>query len=318
MLQPKVKPNMGIKSNIPLLDMRVETFKIVKIINDFQEFRDESKKEIDSTLAKVNSLADEASKNLADIQKISKNVDDKFDQLTNDLVNVLQEIKSQGLKGDKGDSPDEEAIEQRLLEKVPKLGSILEEIDVVDIAEKASLLVDIPEIEGEEIVPKLNNAKNLKDLSLSISNIKDWDKKWGDIKAEISRNKGGYHGGGFNNILNALGVVSTGLDNLKFTGSGVNSVTQSGRTVTVDISGGASSTTYTETPSGLINGVNVTYTVAHTITNILSFDINGAFIHPFLTNPEGTANYTFTGNTITFTSPLDSSYAGLPFTIVYN
>ncbi len=286
---------MGIKSNVPLLDMRVETFKIVKIINDFQEFRDESKKEIDSTLEKVNNLADEASKNLADIQKISKNVDDKFDQLTNDLVNVLQEIKSQGLKGDKGDSPDEEAIEQRLLEKVPKLESILEEIDVVDIAEKASMLVDVPEIEGEEIVPKLNNAKNLKDLSLSISNIKDWDKKWGDIKAEISRNKGGYHGGGFNNISSSGTIISTGLDTLNFTGA---TVTQTGRTVTVAVTGGGGSFTpvaVTPTP----DDTTLVYTADSAISAV---SINGSVYINGTLAMGGTIS--IVGTTITLPNPI--------------
>ena len=86
--------------------------------------------------------------------------------------------------------------------------------------------------------------------------------------------------------------------------------------VLVDVSG-ASITLYTETPSGVIDGVNTTYTTAHTINSICSFAINGQYIHPFLSNPESGANYTYSGSTITFTSPLDSSFSGLPFTIVY-
>ena len=84
----------------------------------------------------------------------------------------------------------------------------------------------------------------------------------------------------------------------------------------VDASG-LSITVYTETPSGVIDGVNATFTTAQNIGSILSFNINGQFIHPYLANPEAGANYTFTGSTITFTSPLDASYSGLPFTIVY-
>ena len=68
---------------------------------------------------------------------------------------------------------------------------------------------------------------------------------------------------------------------------------------------------YTETPSGLVNGSNVTYTTVNTINNIINFAINGQYLHP-------TVDYTFTGNIITMTSALDSSLSGKGFTIVYN
>jgi len=69
-------------------------------------------------------------------------------------------------------------------------------------------------------------------------------------------------------------------------------------------------TIYTETPTGLIDGVNDTYTTTTTITNVYSFAINGQFIHP--------AEYTVAGNTITMTAPLDASLSGLGFTIIYS
>lgn len=68
-------------------------------------------------------------------------------------------------------------------------------------------------------------------------------------------------------------------------------------------------TVYTETPSGLINGSNTSYTVLHTINNIFSFAINGQYIHP--------SDYSTSGDTITFGTALPSSLSGLPFTIVY-
>lgn len=70
-----------------------------------------------------------------------------------------------------------------------------------------------------------------------------------------------------------------------------------------------STTFYTETPSGTTDGVNKTYTVSHGITSIVTFAINGQFIHP--------QDYIATGTTITFNNALDSSYSGLNFTIVY-
>lgn len=80
-------------------------------------------------------------------------------------------------------------------------------------------------------------------------------------------------------------------------------------TFTINSSAGAT-TTYTETPSGAINSVNTTYTVLHPINTVFSFAINGQFLHP------GT-DYTKSGSTITFLTPLDSSLSGTPFTITY-
>lgn len=79
--------------------------------------------------------------------------------------------------------------------------------------------------------------------------------------------------------------------------------------VLVDNSG-AGTTVYSETPAGAINGINVTYTVAHTITNVYSFSINGMYIHP--------AEYSVVTTTITFVSPLPADLSGKGFTIVYS
>lgn len=80
--------------------------------------------------------------------------------------------------------------------------------------------------------------------------------------------------------------------------------------------GGASITVYTETPSGLINGSNTTYTTLHTITSIFSFAINGQYLHP-QDIAAGTGDYTFTGSTITFLTALPAALSGTAFTIVY-
>lgn len=99
-------------------------------------------------------------------------------------------------------------------------------------------------------------------------------------------------------------------------GGGDTVVAGSGITITRNangqsiISSTGSTTIYTETPVGLVNGINTSYTVLHTINSIYSFSINGAFIHP--------ADYTAVGTTITFSTPLDASLSGLPFTIVYS
>ncbi len=74
-------------------------------------------------------------------------------------------------------------------------------------------------------------------------------------------------------------------------------------------SGSSALNFYTETPSGTVDDSNTTFTTVNTITTILTLDLNGQFLHP--------VDYTVSHNTITFTSPLGSAFAGLPFTIVY-
>lgn len=88
------------------------------------------------------------------------------------------------------------------------------------------------------------------------------------------------------------------------------------RLLTTSTGGGSTTTVYTETPQGLINGSNTTYTTINTINNIFSFAINGEYLHPRDVGA-GTGDYTFSGNTITFLSPLPANLSGTSFTIVY-
>lgn len=81
----------------------------------------------------------------------------------------------------------------------------------------------------------------------------------------------------------------------------------SGR-VTLTATGGGG-TTYSETPTGAINGSNKAYTTAHAITTIINFAINGQYIHP--------AEYSVSGTTITFVTALDASLSGTGFTVIY-
>ncbi len=73
--------------------------------------------------------------------------------------------------------------------------------------------------------------------------------------------------------------------------------------------GGGSTTFYTETPAGAVNGINTVYTVLHSINTVVNFAINGQYIHP--------SAYSVSGSTITFVTALDASLSGLLFTIVY-
>lgn len=64
-----------------------------------------------------------------------------------------------------------------------------------------------------------------------------------------------------------------------------------------------------ETPTGDIDGVNKAYTLTQPPQAILSFYINGQYIHP--------AEYTLAGGTITFITALPAALSGTGFTVTY-
>lgn len=137
-------------------------------------------------------------------------------------------------------------------------------------------------------------AAVLKDIQkgkkLTIDHIDGLTGSLGQLKEFLKA--GGYRGGG--DVIAAGGGISV-------------TVNSNGQKVITNT--GSSSTIYTETPVGLIDGANKTYTTLHSITTVLGFNINGMFIHP--------AEYSISGAIITFVVALDASLAGTGFTIVY-
>lgn len=67
---------------------------------------------------------------------------------------------------------------------------------------------------------------------------------------------------------------------------------------------------YTETVSGTINGSNVTFTVATTVTQALALFLSNSVYQPGV-------DFTTSGTTITMTLAPDSSLSGLPFWLLH-
>lgn len=105
-----------------------------------------------------------------------------------------------------------------------------------------------------------------------------------------------------NNVTTLIGVSS--LDLTTPTLVAVDPVT--GRML-VDIAG---NTFYTDTVSGTINGSNVTFTVANTITTPLVLFLAGMPYQP-------TVDFTTSGTTITMTVAPDASLSGQPFWLLH-
>lgn len=92
-------------------------------------------------------------------------------------------------------------------------------------------------------------------------------------------------------------LLTANATSIDFTGAGI-SGSVIGSAVTENVSGGGSGTQVIgETPSGEINGANVTYTIAHTPT-AGTFQL---FYGKVLAQP---SDYSLSGTTITMTYPL--------------
>lgn len=93
------------------------------------------------------------------------------------------------------------------------------------------------------------------------------------------------------------GITLGSASSLDLVGAGVSS-TILGDEVTITISGGGTSYVIVknETPAGLINGTNDTFTLAHTPLNGIELILNGATLKPG-------DDYNLSGATITFLIP---------------
>lgn len=285
------KQRFPIRKSTPIpspLEMQVDTYKLYKLAEDISDFKKKVEADTASQLEKINQVSDDTSKALAEVKRISQKIESEFDAMSSEIVSLLKEIKTQGLKGDKGEDgkdADEQKIVSEVSKMVPRSDEIVKDVLRRIPENKPSLKVIQESIDIGQVAEKVKQEIDIESF---------WKKKWNDIKAEISRSKQGYHGGGFNNILNNGTVVSTGLDNLNFTGA---TVTQSGRTVTVAVS----SSGLTVLPAtGTIDDSNVTFTFPSVPTLVV---INGAS-YSSTSTVGGTLVWTNVGTTVTLAFPV--------------
>lgn len=157
----------------------------------------------------------------------------------------------------------------------------------------------------DEIVAKVN----LSEKKIDGERVRGFAELFRQVDSIGSFPRGKEAGGG-GNVIRYLSngvVISAYVTELNFSTNILPTYDGNGRITLTAMGGGG--TTYSETPSGLVNGSNKIYTTLHTVTTVINFAINGAYIHP--------ADYSVVGTTITFVTALDASLSGLPFTIVY-
>lgn len=176
----------------------------------------------------------------------------------------------------------------------------------------------LPGIDGspdkpEDIKRKLESLKDEGRLDASaIKNLPQAIEKYSPPNIELGR--GGAGGGGARMLVADEGVlVGQDIQILDFIGAGV-TVTRVGNRAVISITGGGNSGTPAdnETPDGLINSSNKVFTLLHTPNPAagLKLYLNGGFL------TQG-VEYTLSGNTITFATAPDISFAGLPFKAFY-
>lgn len=234
------------------------------------------------------------------MKELKSELADKLQEEYKALSNKIWNENKVLLKGEKGDSVkgdsyilssyDREAIAEMILRVV-----------VERFTEKTEVVKETPVIkevakfeEAEKIAKKLNTLKSKVDKSV----IRGLEEEFSSIRQAIretrqSRRARRFGGGG----------------DVVVAGSNVTVTRLAGGKRSIASTGGGAATIYSETPTGTIDDSNVTFTVLNSITTVVTITINGQYIHP--------VNYSTSGTTITFGSPIGLALAGLPFTIVY-
>lgn len=105
-------------------------------------------------------------------------------------------------------------------------------------------------------------------------------------------------------------TLTNSVGTINFVGPGVTgSIIGNTVTETITGSGGGSTTVYSETPTGLVDGSNKIYTTSHTITTVIGIWINAEFIYP--------SEYVVSGAGFTMNTALDASFSSTGFLISY-
>lgn len=224
---------------------------------------------------------------------VKEEVEVAKEEIFDEAGKVIRSLAARTYKGDKGDRGDTGAKGERG-EKGDKgdrglPGKEGPRGEAGAKGEQGEKGADGTTLQPDQAVDLVNSAK----AKLSLSSVAGLSEELRFLKRAV-REKAGKQISGSGDSVSAGANISVTRTN--------------GRKV-IAVTGITGTTFYAETPTGAVNGSNKIYTVANTITTILNFTINGVYIHP--------ADYSFAGTTITFTTALDASLTGLPFTVVY-
>lgn len=215
-----------------------------------------------------------------------------------ELVEQLKDHIPPPVPGEAGKDADADAIADKVIARIskPKKGKKGKDADEDRIITAITARI-LPVFEAllAERDTQEESIEVSESKGLAVSDIAGLSEEIKEIKGEITkiaRSKGKQGGGG------DVVVAGTNVTVTRTTG-GKRQISSTG----------GSSTVYSETPTGTIDGANKVYTVLNTITAIISLTINGEYIHP--------SEYSAVGTTITFVTALPLALASKSFTAIY-
>lgn len=311
--------------------------RIFKMVNDVDNLKVTTERQLDGKFAEIEGVLTDTKDTVKEAKTVIGEAKNKiqelgsnFENLSNEVVDVLKEIKETGLKGDKGDDADEEAMEGRLLAKIPKLENIVKELPTKDeiVKEvikqipknKPSLKIIQESIDIEEVANKVEEKLNEKPFE--IDRVNGLKGKLDNITRDVAR-KAGYSGGGdtvaagtnititTNNagakVINATGGggsitlqtdgTPNGSQTLLNLEAGTNvTLTDNGTgTVTIDATGGGGSGTVTSVTSANGDATVADSTTTPVITIVSAPKLTTARTIGTLTGDATSAGSTFDG-----------------------
>lgn len=261
--------------------------------------------------------------NLAIVKKLKGYIDDKMAEFNDILANLHGDDGYTPIKGvdyfdgepGKDFVPTEADLKRiALMVEVPVVEKVIERTEVIrelpmvtEVTETVDETAIVERIEND--LPKLgekfrDGLELLQgDERLSKESIKGIDEIEKDIDNLKKKPVGNEFGGGARALYALADVDVSGVqvgDTLIWGGTHWTAGPQSGGI-----------TLYSESlKSQTVDGVNVTFTTLHPITNVLNFSINNAYIHG--------AEYTVSGSTITFLVAPAADLSGKEFDIIYS
>lgn len=216
------------------------------------------------------------------IRESSASLSEDMAQQRAELEKSLENLRSELLKSDGDVSRKITVLEQNLRSELRTTTRMLEQ-KVNDVLEEIPPQTDLRPME-ERLNRRLSEIENKIPILPEEKNVEGMIQEVRDemnIKLEEYDRKIATSGGGRGGGTSAIGVRQM----FKYIA-------------------------HTEAPTGAINGVNTTYTVKNPIWFIFGFTLNGEQIAEL-------PNFTYSGNTITFSSAIPAAYAGMDFECKY-
>lgn len=297
----------------------------VQLFQDLKIAKAEIERTLDDKISEAEIIIEESQNSVAEG---TRKIDDKIAEFERTAIGLIKEIQNiptiKGAQGEPGKTIDEVRLKQEILAKIPSQEDIIKEtlrrIPKIDTkALTRSIIEAIPdnkdslkiiqkrfETDPMSVIDKILSLPPDK-FKLKSDNIDGLEQTISAFRNQIAR-KGYLHGGGFSNIYEAGALVTNGLTGLNFTGSGIDSVSKTNGIVTVDISGGGSSTSvYVQ--SFTTSGGTENITLTNIPISLLIVTLNGQVLL------SANGDYSLSGSTLSLLNP--GNPAGLDGQIVY-